>query len=476
MTELRKRRRGIVMIMLAVAAPFFFGMAGLAVDAILIYTVKARLVTAVDACALAAARSLGKGTTEVNRIVDLMFNSNFPDELLLAIDRGHTVPVITTIAGEGRREVELSGHAEVPLVFMRMFGWDSLRVEAAARATRRDVNVMLIIDRSGSLISAGAWGPLQDAAKYFVNQFDVNSDRLGLTTFGTSTRVDYTIQYARGSRDFKTDLNNMIDAHQSYGSNFTNPSLGFYKAYKDILALGEPNSLNAIVFFTDGVPTAFSNWFDVRLCASNPSPCADNSPKWGTVYGSINSANVYGLMRPDATQVPANEGGGHDRVRVSGTSGASDYNDVETLLRPTLPSQGGIGLRPFRPEGAAVTSPQFQLNLGPNAVDTTGATLISNGSATVRMQEIRDIAENVTLEVAKAARTSAGDGIRIYGIGLGGWGEPADHAFMKDIANTPDAPHHVEGEPEGIYYYSPDSSQLQQAFQTVASEIFRLIQ
>ena len=476
MKKMRSGRKGVVIVMLALGASFFFGLAGLAVDTIYIYAVKARLVTAVDACALAAARSIGKGQTEMNRIVDMMFDSNFPDDMLMTVSRSHTVPVITNFPGEGRREVSLTGTAVAPTLFMRIFGWDNLTLQASAQAARRDVNLLLILDRSGSMMLAPGppWPQLQDAAKFFVNQFDTTADRLGLVTFGTSARVDYAMNYSPG-QDFKTGINTIIDSHQVNTANRTNPTQALYLGYKELNTLNDPTALNAVVFFTDGQPTAFSNWFDVRISGTPRSTVG--SPRYGVIHTTQDHTTFRGLAKPFATGIP---GSSSDIVQlentVTGTSPAG--NDIETLLdTPALTSNG---LRPFSPEGSGV-SPMFPIDNGPKAVDEDGSNLIS-GTNSVAAQEVENMAINATLEVGKVARDAGtlSGGIRIYCIGLGGWLGPAEHGFLKSLANTTDQeagyPAHDPNQAEGIYYYAPGPSQLRQAFQTVASEIFRLIQ
>ncbi len=473
MNKMRSGRKGIVILMLALGAPFFFGLAGLAVDTIYIYAVKARLVTAVDACALAAARSIGKGQTEMNRIVDMIFDSNFPDDMLMTISRSHTTPTITNFPGEGRREVSLTGTAVVPTLFMRIFGWDTLTLGASAEAARRDVNVMVILDRSGSMMLAPGppWPQLQDAAKFFVNQFDTTSDRLGLITFGTSARVDYDMNYSPG-QDFKTGINTIIDSHQVNTANRTNPTQALYLGYKELNTLNDPTALNAVVFFTDGQPTAFSNWFKVTTSGTPRSTAG--TPRYGVVHTTQDHSSFRGLQKAFATGIP---GSSSDIVQLENTVWTSPGNDVTTLLSPSV---GAGNFYPFSPEGVGV-SPTFSITAGPRTVDSTG-TVFVNGSLANRTQEIEDIAINATLEVAKLARNPAtlNGGIRFYCIGLGGYLGAAEHGFLKSIANTTDQdagyPAHDPNQHEGFYYAAPGPSQLRQAFQTVASEIFRLIQ
>jgi hypothetical protein len=68
--------------------------------------------------------------------------------------------------------------------------------------------------------------------------------------------------------------------------------------------------------------------------------------------------------------------------------------------------------------------------------------------------------------------------VGIYSIGLGGETNnyPADHNLMRMVANDPAASTYDDQQITGMYVYAPTSLQLQQAFQVVAREIFRLIQ
>jgi hypothetical protein len=65
------------------------------------------------------------------------------------------------------------------------------------------------------------------------------------------------------------------------------------------------------------------------------------------------------------------------------------------------------------------------------------------------------------------------NGVIIYSIGLG----DVDPTFLRRVANDPASDDYVAaGQTEGLYVFAPTPAQLQQAFQTVANEIFRLIQ
>ena len=305
MKRMRNRRKGVVVLMIAAAAPFFFGLAGLSVDTIYIYAVKARLITAVDACALAAARSIGRGQTAMNRIVDMTFNSNFPEDMLMTVNRSHTQPTITDFPAEGRRQVSVQGSAIVPTLFMRIFGWDTLTLTADAEASRRDVNIMLVLDRSGSMDRAPGANPgpnamddMKFAAQEFVEQFDDGRDKLGVVSFGSAARLDYTPQY-----NFKAGAQALIGTLYADNSG-TNAPTGLWMGYQALAALGEPNVLNIIVFFTDGVSTHFNGTFRTNTVPSG-SAC-DNVDIDGVIgtYSSPGSDGVIGLVDMDPGPPP----------------------------------------------------------------------------------------------------------------------------------------------------------------------------
>jgi hypothetical protein len=43
--------------------------------------------------------------------------------------------------------------------------------------------------------------------------------------------------------------------------------------------------------------------------------------------------------------------------------------------------------------------------------------------------------------------------------------------FLKNLANTPDAPNHVQGQPEGAYVIAANSGALEDAFRQIAAKI-----
>jgi Flp pilus assembly protein TadG len=112
----RNSRSGQVFIMLACGGVFFFLLAAGMIDWIYIYSARARLITAVDAAAVAATRELVTGQTpaeqqaHVDRVVDMIFRANFPDDFMMSTSSSYDPPVLDS-PGPGMKRVRVTGHA-----------------------------------------------------------------------------------------------------------------------------------------------------------------------------------------------------------------------------------------------------------------------------------------------------------------------------------------------------------------------------
>ena len=95
----RRAERGIALVITTAAMFVVFPVVGLAIDAGFLFAVRAKLSAAVDAAAIAAARSLSKGMTMSEQATsaglraEAFFNANYPDEFLSTMDKSVTVEV-----------------------------------------------------------------------------------------------------------------------------------------------------------------------------------------------------------------------------------------------------------------------------------------------------------------------------------------------------------------------------------------------
>lgn len=284
-------RGGRVLILITLALGFMISLGGLAVDMVYVYTVKVRLTTAIDSVALGVSRALGRGVTvgdqgiNIARTADLLFRANFPNQFMMTgttsrisdgpKDYGPNVTPspyfeVDPAVPQGSRQVRLIGEVEVPTFFMRVFGPTHTLVRHAARATRLDVNVVMVLDRSGSM--QPAWPDLVDASTFFLEQFDNTTDKLAIVTFGTNSSVDFGL-----NTGFKTGdiAKNIITGQDTPASALTNSSWGLWQGYAELLEDNNADALNVIVFFTDGNPTAYTGLFEVKTTPSATEPWCD---------------------------------------------------------------------------------------------------------------------------------------------------------------------------------------------------------
>lgn len=248
------------------------------------------------------------------------------------------------------RTVTVSGSAAAPVYFMQVLGAPRTMVGASGSASRRDVNALLVLDRSGSLEAAGACDDLESAAVAFTNQFANQRDRMGMITFGGTYRVDYGL-----TKNFKQApmLSNQIGLLHPGGCNgWTGSAQALWKGYELLVALNEPGALNALVFFTDGQPNTVTAQFSVKTQStpesSSKSRCYDwgndvsySASAWNPVtqlyLGTIAGGTwVDGLYKPDAPAMPVGEERSFVTIPV-GKSGSSKSSSSDCRYRSYSP-------------------------------------------------------------------------------------------------------------------------------------------
>lgn len=146
-------KAGQIILLFTLLVVLLFGFAGFAFDIVYAYVIDALLSNAVDASVLIAVRSLPQGSAAVNTVVDKTFDANFPPGYMNTISRSHSAPQIVDNA-DGTQTISITGTARLPVFFSGIFGYRHIDVGAAATGVRRDVNLMLILDRSGSMVLA----------------------------------------------------------------------------------------------------------------------------------------------------------------------------------------------------------------------------------------------------------------------------------------------------------------------------------
>lgn len=501
--------RGVVLILVTLLLLVIVPLMGLAIDGVIMYLLKARLSQAVDAACLAGARSLSRGRNVDEQRANAQdtarrfFRANFKDNYW-----GCSValpdPIVVEDNATKTRYVTVSANATSPLYFLRLIGKNTATVAVTAQARRRDVNIMLVLDRSGSMGRAsppalptgpynnhGQW-PILNAAVWFVNQFAPGRDNLGLVTFGGSYYL------ANPTLDFRPAVVDDINAIYSNGGTSTAQAL--WKAYDALAHLpdqsgnpnGQPGALNVIIFFTDGRPNGltadFINPVDLR---NEPNQCALNAGSlrgWFTVKAADPVSN-------SGCNNPLNPHGGDSCVTglfnynpLGTVSDPHDAEDSERIAAPGCRFWTGDATDVYRDFNNIPSQDIYgnQTNPVTNRYQPVGQNRLNFPT------EMNAAAANATDQAGQSMRAGAINGIipRIYGIGLqtnnpGSNVPPPDHELMIRLSNVQQVvvdgvtygnPIYDTSQPGGMYIFADNQSELQAAFQRIASEILRLSQ
>lgn len=437
-------------------------MVGLAIDAGILYTVKAKLQAAVDGASLGAARSLNRGQdipsqkTAAEDTATRYYHANFPDNWL-AVTPVNDPTITWPAAPPATAIIHIVGAVDSPTWFMRILGFNAVHLTAIGEATRRNVNVLLVIDRSGSLQTSGSCGDLATAASLFVDSFSNNRDRMGLVTFGTYYNVDFPFNY-----DFQTSLSTKLASLSCIG--WTNAGAAYWKGYRALKALGDLNALNVVLFFTDGQPNTIT--FGTDDGGTGPllprgGGCNATPGFSGTIGGNADgiykqTVAIYPAPNPDQFLIGASDGNN------GGCSFGSGINRSVSSDVPNLPTSdlwgnsistsllGGSGFP------ASVTKSGGNIQVTSSNVTNGGINSLDNAAQRARQD-------------AAAANMP----FIVYTVGLGNSGGVNDE-LLKRIANDPTALAHQAAYTTGTYIYTPDTAHLASAFAAIADDIMRI--
>src|SRR4029078_8281361 len=137
------------------------------------YVVKAQLTKAVDGAALAAARNLNSGDPKSEAI--RIFKANFPDGYFGRFGATDPTTDPSFFASSvdpvtGINTVRVQAKAKLPTTFMQLANFNYVEVNALGEATRRMVDISIVLDVSSSIGSK--WAAVRDATRVFIDSFD----------------------------------------------------------------------------------------------------------------------------------------------------------------------------------------------------------------------------------------------------------------------------------------------------------------
>ncbi|MGA3187834.1 MAG: pilus assembly protein TadG-related protein [Bryobacteraceae bacterium] len=485
----RQAERGIAVIVTSIMLVILIPVIGLAIDVTLLYVDKARLQGAVDGAALAGAEGLSRGTNDAAQktaaaqaaaqYVFLNYPTSFFFTNSVTVNQATDITIDETVANQ--RTVSVTAHANVPTLFMRWLNFTSTNVIASATVTRRDVNVVLVMDRSGSLQASGSCAAVQQAAINFVNKFANGSDNVGLVTFASSTNADFPI-----ANDFQTATVNVptiINQITCAGS--TSSPMALWTAYDQLVGLAEPAALNVILFFTDGTPTGVN----VNMPIATSSSCEFPNPATASIpYKYLNGLyNTYtggdtffGLLKPTGNgTVPPDDTNttfttdGQGGKKCAFLSSETNYSDFIGV--PEVDVFGDNLASGYQPTGPYVTCGTQQcLSIGSGS-NQNASSMAQNGTDQAAISIRGGATEPASASAYLNNIGKSLSGVIIYSIGLGNATTGTlNQDLLNRVSNTTASGIYNSSEATGAFILAPTSADINAAFATIAAEILRI--
>ena len=422
----QKEDAGTILIAAALFLFILLGFCALGMEAGRWYMVRAELSKSVDAGALVAAKNISNPFVSPSTLAREFAAANFPSGYLGTpgsgagtVTFGATVDLVTG-------KVDVIGNVSANAILAKLFGVNLVPTFSRGVAQKKDVEIMLVLDRSGSM-SGTPIANLKTAATTFVNLFlDTQAtDKMGLISFATSV----TVVRALGT-NYVALMNSAISGMTAVGATNTEDAIDQVdgpQGFTNQAGLpGDQRIQQFVIFFSDGRPTAFRG----------------NFLRSGTTYDAVPC--VTGNCVP-------------------GDGGATNTD----MGRPAVETWLGVSPMPTGPGTNSVKCPGSTQTLATMRwyiFDTDSVPGYHPTSTCIPDPALHDkvcsLATNLAVTHANELKAKY---IKIYTIGLG---TNVNTTLMQTLATDP-----------SMYYYAPTSGQLTAIFQRVAQEIkLRLVQ
>jgi Flp pilus assembly protein TadG len=478
---------GFALFYMAVFLTLLLIFVGLAVDTGRAYVVQAQLSKAVDGAALGAARMLNSG--DPRQEAATIYRANFPAGWMATTSSTNPSDAgfyqLDTVPATGVNVVTINATAVVPTTFMQLANFQELTVHATGEATRRMVDLSLVMDVSSSI--GWRWPYVRDAARVFVDSFDETSDRVSLVFFGNGARVVDAMPAGRGFDKNRV----MADIPNSLPGGSTAMVQGIFRGWDELrsVANGQQSGLRVIVLFTDGcsnsVPGIYNpgapgvarglRTWDFPDNGADPDSQTHRDPQIDGLYDTVTGAGAPSVSLPGSSQT------------ACGCSPPGKWCCGNTMPSvPWMPTQAYISnsRSSGMPTIFPLLSPTLTVNgVAQNARRPMTGTTGPSGKFPAKITNINNAARNLVEIIANDARseTSGDYPIRIYTIGMGelvtyllGPIQEPGSDILKRVANDLSSPDRNAAQLEGKYYFAATPDDVGPAFAALQNQIIRL--
>jgi hypothetical protein len=318
---------------------------GFALDLGRAYLEKARLARLVDAASLAAAKVVKGQAAYINDATRAACDSMTMNGAPVVMSGGNTcaasqgAPMTATVeffdlpvnGGPSVKAVRVTATEPMPTTFMRFLGWmapgDYSKVDVVARAEagpERPIDLMLVLDRSGSMGETDGAGRTKfDALKCaltgqgcvgngFLGENFTSDDRVGMTAFGkrgcgTGGSGEFTGDVCVPDKVLGSSTSSIVAAINGLGlSGTTNTMEGLRTGKTQIAnAFADPArsvTRKVVLLITDGQPTAL-RLDSITACESDP---LTGTPLGGPAW--TDGTGCYFVKRGGSTSASVSDG------------------------------------------------------------------------------------------------------------------------------------------------------------------------
>ncbi len=334
--SIRESEQGVYILLVALLVSSMMALIALAVDGGRLYVYSIRLQQAVDAATLVGARQMSSlSNAAVEALAIQVAQANL-------LENGHNLAdsTISAVVNSTDNTITVNGALNVESVFFgKMLAgreWNTTR--GVAKAQKKKVAVVLVVDRTGSmgalvqlpdLSFATRMDLMKDAAISFAGFFG-STDRVGMVSYSENTSVDYDITQAYDPTGFIQAVNNIPTE-----GGYTNIQIGVLRGLQEILKVDGNEWERNMVILTDGVPNRngrdnnqepqlidwAENLFQTDIDVPNTAACRPSSNNTEQREDAIAAQRAVDLVRQAG-------------VRVFTVGFGTDFNTTATPTRP----------------------------------------------------------------------------------------------------------------------------------------------
>ena len=245
---------------------------GLGIDLGFAYITRAQLSKAVDAACLTGIRAYRSDKIALAEdLAKSSFQANYGTSGRDQVAPSPNVQFNDTIgASHPNVTLDVDASSTINTFFIRILpallpdgpSWKTLTVNSSAQATRPNLIMSLVLDRSSSMAGNSGMKNLKIAVPQFIDHFDDKLDRASMSSFSCAARVDASME-----SPFKADIKSKVSAFVPDG--WTCSEAGLEKGREqnfNVSIKPKEKVVKVIVFFTDGLA---NTWQYVFQCGAN---------------------------------------------------------------------------------------------------------------------------------------------------------------------------------------------------------------